>query len=108
MVIPTMYSIAKGDRDYIGEAYTKLRHQGTSNFDFKRQVYCSTIPHQRDVMPILFELITPNLYGVQLYPNRILSPFHRSNRYFYKYRVITTRRYMPSSVPSSQQQYPVD
>lgn len=86
-VIPTMYSIAKGDRDYIGEAYTKLRHQGTSNFDFKRQVYCSTIPHQRDVMPSIFELITPNLYAVQLYPDGVLSPFHRTNRFFYKYRV---------------------
>lgn len=86
-VIPTMYSIAKGDRDYIGEAYTKLRHQGTSNFDFKRQVYYSTIPHQRDVMPSIFELITPNLYAVQLYPDGVLSPFHRTNRFFYKYRV---------------------
>lgn len=86
-VIPTMYSIARGDRDYIGEAYTKLRHQGASNFDFKRQVYCSTIPHQRDVMPSIFELITPNLYAVQLYPDGVLSPFHRSNRFFYKYRV---------------------
>ena len=86
-VIPTMYSIAKGDRDYIGEAYTKLRHQGASNFDFKRQVYCSTIPHQRDVMPSIFELITPNLHAVQLYPDGVLSPFHRSNRFFYKYRV---------------------
>lgn len=86
-VIPTMYSIARGDRDYIGEAYTKLRHQGTSNFDFKRQVYCSTIPHQRDVMPSIFELITPNLYAVQLYPDGVLSPFHRTNRFFYKYRV---------------------
>ena len=86
-VIPTMYSIAKGDRDYIGEAYTKLRHQGTSNFDFKRQVYCSTIPHQRDVMPSIFKLITPNLYAVQLYPDGVLSPFHRTNRFFYKYRV---------------------
>ena len=86
-VIPTMYSIARGDRDYIGEAYTKLRYHGTNNYHFHRQVFCSTVPHQRDVMPFIFELITPNLYGVQLYPDGILSPFHRTNRYFYKYRV---------------------
>ncbi len=86
-VIPTMYSIARGDREYIGEAYAKLRYQGTNNFKIERQVYCSTIPHQRDVMPTIFELITPNLYGIQLYREKILSPFHRTNRYFYKYRV---------------------
>ena len=86
-VIPTMYSIARGDRDYIGEAYTKLRHHGASNFNIKRQVFCSTVPHQRDVMPSIYEFITPNLYAVQLYPDGILSPFHRCNRFFYKYRV---------------------
>ena len=75
-VIPTMYSIARGDRDYIGEAYTKLRHHGASNFNIKRQVFCSTVPHQRDVMPSIYEFITPNLYAVQLYPDGILSPFH--------------------------------
>ena len=79
-VIPTMYSIARGDRDYIGEAYTKLRYHGTNNYHFHRQVFCSTVPHQRDVMPFIFELITPNLYGVQLYPDGILSPFHRSSQ----------------------------
>ena len=86
-VIPTMYSIARGDRDYIGEAYTKLRHHGASNFNIKRQVFCSTVPHQRDVMPSIYEFITPNLYAVQLYPDGVLSPFHRTNRFFYKYRV---------------------
>ena len=92
-VIPTMYSIAKGDRDYIGEAYTKLRHHGASSFDIKRQVFCSTVPHQRDVMPAIYEFITPNLYAVQLYPDGVLSPFHRTNRFFYKYRVTNIGSY---------------
>ena len=92
-VIPTMYSIAKGDRDYIGEAYTKLRHHGASNFNIKRQVFCSTVPHQRDVMPAIYEFITPNLYAVQLYPDGVLSPFHRTNRFFYKYRVTNIGSY---------------
>ena len=86
-LIPTMYSIARGDKDYVGETYSKLRYRSAHDYEFLRQVTCGTIPHQRDVMPILFELATPNLYGVQLYHDRILSPFHRSNRFFYKYRV---------------------
>lgn len=101
-VIPTMYSIARGDREFLGEAYTKLKHHGTSNFDIHRQVFCSTVPHQRDVMPSIFEYITPNLYGIQLYPEKILSPFHRTNRYFYKYHVTeenghTTVHFRPRS-----------
>ena len=86
-LVPTMYSIAKGKRRYIGETYNKLKYNSNSDFNIKRQVYCGTIPHNRGVMPVLFELTTPNVYGVQLYPNRLLSPFHRTNRFFYKYSV---------------------
>ncbi|MCR5513352.1 MAG: DUF5686 family protein [Prevotella sp.] len=86
-LIPTMYSIARGEKDYVGETYSKLRYRSANDYEFYRQVTCGTIPHQRDVMPILFELATPNLYNVHLYRNRILSPFHRTNRFFYKYRV---------------------
>ena len=86
-LIPTMYSIARGDKDYVGESYSKLTYHSAHDYSIHRQVICGTIPRNRNVMPVIFELITPNLYGVQLYPNRILSPFHRSNRFFYKYRV---------------------
>ena len=89
-LIPTMYSIARGEKEYVGESYSKLIYHSANDFLIHRQVTCGTIPHHRSVMPILFELITPNLYGTQLYPDRILSPFHRTNRFFYKYRVVQT------------------
>ena len=74
-LIPTMYSIARGDKDYVGESYSKLTYHSAHDYSIHRQVICGTIPRNRNVMPVIFELITPNLYGVQLYPNRILSPF---------------------------------
>ena len=86
-LVPTMYTIARGKRDYVSESYCKLTYHSARDFHIRRQAICGTIPRHRNVMPTLFEMITPDLYGVQLYPNRILSPFHRANRYFYKYRV---------------------
>lgn len=86
-LIPTMYSIARGDKDYVAESYSNLKFRNAKDFSIQRHVICGTIPHHRNVMPTLFELTTPNLYAVQLYKDRILSPFHRTNRYFYKYRV---------------------
>ncbi len=86
-LVPTMYSIAKGDRRYIGEIYGKQTFHTIADYDLRRQVFCGTIPHHRSVMPTLFQLQTPNLYGSELYPDRLLSPFHRTNRFFYKYRV---------------------
>lgn len=86
-LVPTMYRIARGDRSYIGESYGKVNFRSMRDFDMNRQVVCGTIPRNRRVMPTLFEMTTPDLYSNQLYPERILSPFHRTNRFFYKYSI---------------------
>lgn len=87
-LVPTMYSIAKGDKEYAGEVYGKQTFITIYDFHFKRQVSYGTIPHHRKVMPLLYDLTIPNIYGKQIYSDRLLSPFHRTNRFFYKYRVV--------------------
>jgi len=88
--IPSMYAIAHGDRQYIGEAYGKIKYHDVGKYDFKRQVVCGTIPHHRAVMSTLQQYMTPNLYAVSLYENRLLSPFYHHNRVFYNYKVSLT------------------
>ena len=87
-LVPTMYTIAKGERDYIGESYCRIKYRTPSDYDLHRQVVCGTIPRNRFTMSALVHYITPNLYDISIYPESILSPFHRSNRFFYKYRVL--------------------
>ena len=87
-LVPTMYTIAKGERDYIGESYCRIKYKTPSDYQLHRQVVCGTIPHNRFTMSALVRYITPNLYAISIYPESILSPFHRSNRFFYKYRVM--------------------
>jgi hypothetical protein len=87
-LVPTMYTIAKGERDYIGESYCRIKYTTPSDYDLHRQVVCGTIPHNRFTMSTLVHYTTPNIYGVSIYPEGMLSPFHRSNRFFYKYRVL--------------------
>ncbi len=89
-LVPTMYVIAEGDRQFVGESYGKLRYRDVGNFDLHRQVVWGTIPRNRMAMPAMVEFMSPNLYSVSLYPNHLLSPFHRSNRHYYNYRVKTT------------------
>jgi len=86
-LIPTMYSIAKGEKHYIIESYCKLKFRSRHDYDMRRQVVCGTIPSNRKVMPVLYEMCTPDIYGEQLYSDRLLSPFHRSNHEFYRYRI---------------------
>ena len=86
-LVPTMYVIAKGDRQYIGESYCKMTFKDIDEFDIKRQVVCGTIPRQRTAMPAMFRYMTPSLYDPTLYPDHLLSPFHRANKRYYKYTI---------------------
>ena len=87
-LVPTMYAIAKGERNYIGESYCRIKYRTPSDYDLHRQVVCGTIPRNSFTMSAMVHYITPNLYGISIYPESILSPFHRSNRWYYKYRVL--------------------
>ena len=87
-LVPTMYAIAKGERNYIGESYCRIKYRTPSDYDLHRQVVCGTIPRNNFTMSAMVHYITPNLYDISIYPESILSPFHRSNRWYYKYRVL--------------------
>lgn len=89
-LIPTMYSIAKGDKNYFGEVYCKMKFRDVSDYDINKQVVCGTIPHNRNVMPTMLQFITPNIYEESIYPDQLLSPFHEANRSFYRYKVMFT------------------
>lgn len=86
-MVPTMYVIAKGDRQYIGESYCKLKFRDIGNYDLHRQVVCGNIPRQRTAMPAMLQSITPNFYDITIYPEHLLSPFHRSNKRYYHYDI---------------------
>ena len=83
--VPSMYAIARGQRSFVSEQYSRLTFKGDGSFENKRQVYYTTIPHNRQTMPTLLEFITPRLYDETLYGDHILSPFNRYNHAFYHY-----------------------
>lgn len=87
LFIPTMYYIAKGRRIYVGEVYGKVSFKDVDKFSMKQQVSVSTIPYKRRVMNTMVQYITPNIYGETMFRNNVLSPFHRYNRRYYRYRI---------------------
>ena len=86
-LIPHGYSIANGDRHFVSEQYSRVTFNDVDDYETNRQVFYTTIPHNRRTMPTLFEFLTPNLYNVTLYGDHVLSPFNRENRIYYKYTV---------------------
>lgn len=85
--IPTMKGIARGEREFMGEAYGKLKFRDKFDYDFVVEAERSTIQRHRRPIPALFENLMPYVYNEHFYKDRLLSPFHRKNRRFYKYSV---------------------
>jgi len=89
-LIPSMYSIADGDRYLVSESYNKLRFNDINDYESHRQACFSTIRHNRKTLPTVVEFMTPNIYNSCLYNDHILSPFNKHNSKYYRYKVLTS------------------
>lgn len=87
-LIPSMYSVADGERYLVSESYNKLHFNDFKNYEVIRQACFSTIRHNRNALPTIDEFLTPNIYDVCLYKDHILSPFSKPNRLYYQYHVL--------------------
>lgn len=85
--VPSLYTIAKGQRHYIGETYGTLSTpQGKEGAQLNAQLITGNISHYRKIMPILAEFLTIKPYSPTLIGDNILSPFHPDNHIFYRYK----------------------
>ncbi len=85
-LIPTMYVMAKGPREYIRESYNKVTFKNSHEYEINNQVLAGTVRHNRKAMPTLLDFMTPNIYDVALYDGHMLSPFNKTNRKFYRFK----------------------
>ena len=83
--VPSLYTIADGKRAFVSEQYGRFTFSPGKENQYRRQVYYTTIPRQRNTMSILSEYVTPDFYDVTIYGDHILSPFNRENRVYYRY-----------------------
>ena len=84
-LIPTMYVLAKDEREYLRESYNHLTYINQHEVDINSQILSGTISSNRRAMPTLRDLMIPNVYDATLYDGRVLSPFNRHNRRHYKF-----------------------
>lgn len=86
-LVPTMYSIANGDRHFVGELYGKAKLDAQHRMSLNAQAKYGTIPHFRKPIPALFDMNAPNIYGDMFYDDHLLSPFRRTNRKLYIFHI---------------------
>ena len=85
-LVPSLYNFARGDRKYISEIYGRMEQTNSHEFSIRPQLLSNTIPHGQ-VSEAFTDYMTPTLYEMTLYEDRILSPFYRGNRMYYRYDV---------------------
>ena len=89
LAIPTMYAIAHGEqRAYVGEIFGRFIMNGLQDDHFEEIQKNTTIPHRRRTLTTLRKYLSPDIYGVTIADDIILSPFNKINRRFYSYRSI--------------------
>lgn len=86
--IPSMYTIAHGQRSFVSEVYSRFTFNDIDDYENKEQVYYTTIPRNSRTMTVLQDYLMPNLYDVTLYKDHVLSPFCRENRIYYRYQTV--------------------
>ena len=84
-LIPTMYPLAKGDRRFLMESYSRVTFNDVDDYNTRQQIVWGTVPRYRKAMSPVLEFLKPNLYAETLYPDHTLSPFNRYNRQYYRY-----------------------
>ena len=106
--VPTLYTIAGGKRAFVSEQYGRFTILPDGKYDYRRQAYYTTIPRQRSTMSVLFEYVSPGIYGVTIFGDHVLSPFHGGNKRYYRYSVdgrtdsTVTLRFGPRFVRNTQ------
>lgn len=86
-IIPTMYAISKGKKEFAGETYSEIFLTKDMIINGKQQISVGTIPNNKETMPILLNYLNPNLYNVAMINGQILSPFNNYNKNLYKYSI---------------------
>ncbi len=86
--VPHLHTMAKTkNRNPFFESFVQLIFHQDGTHDMEKIAKTGTISRRRTIMPNVMEYLVPHIYGELLYPNRLLSPFHRRNHRFYRYRV---------------------
>lgn len=89
MAIPSMFYISRGRREYAGETYTGVTMADNKITSAIQHVNTGTIPRHRDAMETIEKYLMPDVYGVTMFDNQVLSPFNRNNMRLYRYSITT-------------------
>lgn len=87
LIIPTMYAVARGNKEYAGETFGRITMGKPETAETQTILSVGTIPHHKKAMSVINSFQVPDLYGPTLIGDNLLSPFNRLNKNLYKYKI---------------------
>ena len=85
--VPSMFAIANASRrEVFGETYNRIRIDATGMITATRLLERSTTTRKTQPMPTILNYLTPRINEEMLINGRIISPFYRRNRRYYRYK----------------------
>ena len=84
-LIPFVSRMEHGDHSYIGESVTRIAYTAPLVLDRKEVAFYSTNPYMRNLRDMILANLSISLYEPTLLRDRVLSPFNRRNRGYYRY-----------------------
>ena len=83
--IPFVGKQERGQRSYIGESALRFSYTAPGIIDQKEIAFTSTMPYLKNMRDLFLTNLNISIYEPTLLRDRILSPIHRKNQYYYDY-----------------------
>lgn len=87
-LVPGMSKVDGGKNDYFGESHFRLQVHPNGEVDAKEYAYSGTAKWMRSTRYRVINRYSLSIYNTKLFVDKILSPMHRRNKRFYRYRVL--------------------
>lgn len=89
LCVPHLYPLARSHkRSHVGEAYATMTFHEEKECETKMHAMNNTLRRNRTMLPSIMGYLTPSIYQPTLFSDHLISPFHRSNKKYYRYKTI--------------------
>lgn len=84
-VVPSMFKLQKGVKEYISESVNSVHYTAPHIYDIKVKAISGTVPRYKGVARYTLEYFNMNIYSSSLLQDKLLSPLAKNGRKHYWY-----------------------
>ncbi len=85
--VPGQFKLRHGFNEYVGETQLHFSYTYPGMIDKKIIASYTNIPRSYDLREQILSNFNVSTYATSLWTERVLSPFHRKNRHYYRYDI---------------------